>query len=315
MISVIIPIYNVQPYLKRCVDSVCGQSYTDLEILLIDDGSTDESGSLCDLLAKSDSRIQVYHQENRGLSAARNLGLEKTNGDFIAFVDSDDFILPNMLQTLHDVLEKYDCDIASCSFIKFTDHILKIENSAKKLKIFSSEDALRDLFLSGVFQETVWNKLYRRSVLENLNFPVGKYHEDIFFTYQAFLHAKKIAAVDFIGYGYFQRQDSISGAKFSSKRFDALEGMAIRAEKIKKEAPSVYPEACLSLARNCLYQYQCALLSGESSVEDQKKIEEYFHSVYHFLPRLSGKEKFWMMAFAKAPKNTSQLRNRLHIGC
>lgn len=314
MISVIIPVYNVKPYLERCVRSVCGQSFTDTEILLIDDGSTDGSGALCDALAARDERIGVLHQPNGGLSAARNAGLGAVHGDRIAFVDSDDCPAPDMLQTLADVMQEQNCDIVSCASLSFTGELPVPPASSGAVRVFDRESALRELVLGKTFGETVWNKLYSRSAVETLRFPEGRWHEDIFFTYRAFLRAERIAAVDYTGYFYFQRADSIMGERFSAKRLDALEGMAERAEVFRRQAPSVYADACLSLARNCMYQYQRFLEDGDPDGENRKKAAALFESVYPALRPAGARERLWLTAFHRSPEKTSRLRSRMRVG-
>ncbi len=170
MISVIVPIYKVEPYLQQCVDSILNQTYSDLEILLIDDGSPDRCGEICDEYAKKDKRIRVFHTENRGLSAARNLGIQESTGSFLGFVDSDDWLDNDMYEVLLDRIVDTQADISGCGF--YTELSTNPKTSNLEETIYSgveSEIALLD----GKVSNYVWNKLYRRDVFRNVSFPEG----------------------------------------------------------------------------------------------------------------------------------------------
>ena len=184
--------------------------------------------------------------------------------------------------------------------------------------LFGTEDALRALIRNGQFKQTVWNKLYRRETVGALRFPAGKYHEDEFFTWRAFLNAKQVAAVDLTGYFYFQRPDSIMGEAWSAKRLDALEAMAQRRDALKTALPAVYPDACAALAKNCIYQYQRFLRDGAGDPDGdcRRKVMEYYRendlrAATAVLPR---DQTIWYRAFAKSPETSAKLRNRLKIG-
>lgn len=317
MVSIIVPVYQVQAYLTRCVESVMAQTVSDWELILVDDGSTDRSGEMCDAFCEKDSRISVIHQPNGGLSAARNSGLKRAKGEWIAFLDSDDCLHPQMLERLFGAALGERCEIAACRYLPFSDRLPAVEGSGKTT-VYSAEDAMRYLIRNTVFQQVVWNKLYHRRVLEKLTFPEGKCHEDEFFTWRAFLNAERIAAVDFTGYFYFQRPDSIMGAPFSEKRLDALEAMALRSEQLKTRLPAVYADSCAALVENCLYQYQCFLRDANSDPDGscRRAIVGYGKScdVRAALSAVDGKQKLWYRLFLCFPHLTARLRNRLRIG-
>ena len=172
MISIIVPVYKVVPYLRQCIESIINQTYRDLEILLIDDGSPDECGEICEEYKNRDNRIRLFHTENNGLSAARNIGLKAATGECIGFIDSDDWVEPNMYEVLVRRLEETEADISVCGYESASQEV--VFESA----VYSGADALRAL-LDDKFNNNVWNKLYRRELFESVNFPEGMNYEDV----------------------------------------------------------------------------------------------------------------------------------------
>lgn len=218
LISVIVPIYRVEEYLDECVASVVNQTYRNLEIILVDDGSPDHCPQMCDEWAVRDSRIKVIHKVNGGLSDARNAGIEIATGEYIAFVDSDDFITPDMLEKLHAALVKADADIAACG-------ILTCEG--EKQTAWGCRDTVGTpkqiyalLYNDTAYPVAAWNKLYRRSCWETLRFPVGKTCEDAFTTYQLIHNARRIVMIPEALYCYRIRPGSIMTSAFSLKKMD-----------------------------------------------------------------------------------------------
>ena len=197
LVSVIVPVYNVLPYLRESLDSVINQTYKDLEIIIVDDGSTDGSDAVCEEYAK-DSRVKVIHQKNHGLSAARNVGLDIARGDYIAFLDSDDVYLPDMIQTMVEGIKKSGADIEICGFNKVYSkrNITKkrIRNKRgliiKKEEILSREDALKHVI--DKLRPCVWNKLYKKEVWDELRFPIGRVFEDTWIIPPMFENIKMI---------------------------------------------------------------------------------------------------------------------------
>ena len=261
LISVIVPVYNVEAYLKRCVESIIKQDYKNLEIILVDDGSTDNCPQICNDYAKKDSRIKVIHKTNGGLSDARNAGMKIAKGEYIAFVDSDDWIGEDMFSTLIQTLKKYKADIAECKyFITDTTKITKENiNSDYKEIIFNTEDALRELILDGYLKNVVWNKLYKRSVISNNIFPFGKISEDVYWTYKVFANAKTIVYVNNPIYFYFQRPGSIMNKTYNIKRLDSVWGQEERLYFIKKNFPNLFGLAEKRFFLFILYNYEYIL--------------------------------------------------------
>lgn len=233
MISVIVPVYNVQQYLERCLDSILRQTYDNLEIILVDDGSTDSSGRICDNYKEKDSRIFVIHKENGGLSDARNAGIEAATGDYIAFVDSDDWIDDDMYEVLYQILQENDADIAECSYRNvFVDHIEEETSNTgeclKADKLFALENQLAWIN----FRSIVWNKIFKKNIFKNLRFPIGKFHEDEFIIYKAFYLAEKLVSIDISKYNYIREREGSITVEFREKNIDKCEAMKERLEFI-----------------------------------------------------------------------------------
>jgi glycosyltransferase involved in cell wall biosynthesis len=228
LISIIVPIYNVEKYLERCVASVRSQTYTNIEIILVDDGSPDQCGKICDDLATRDSRIKVIHKANGGLSDARNAGLEIAEGAFVGFIDSDDFLHPEMIRDLYCRINKHQADIAQCSFRSVTDDSITDPGDDNE-KVLTNLEALRFLYTSyGVDYVLASNKLYRKSLFNRVRYPVSKIHEDEFTTYKLIYEARKVVVTDRKYYHYYQSPNSIIRSSFSPKRMHYADAMEER---------------------------------------------------------------------------------------
>lgn len=261
LISVIVPVYNVEKYLDRCVRSIVNQSYSKLEIILVDDGSPDECPKICDEWKKKDKRIRVIHKINGGLSDARNAGLAVATGEYIAFVDSDDWVDLKLYQTLLDALERTDSDIACCKVAKVWDesYIDNLESTSGELELYDTECALTELIMDQKIQQIVWNKLYKRKLLSEILFAKGKCHEDEFWTYQVFGLANQSVIIDYYGYYYFQRDNSIMGVGYSLKRLDVVEAKVLRQEYLKNHFPRLEIVGRRNLLFTCIYHGQMSL--------------------------------------------------------
>lgn len=281
LISVIVPIYKVETYLNRCIQSILNQTWSDFELILVDDGSLDRCPDICDWWKEKDKRITVIHKENGGLSDARNAGLKVAVGEFIVFVDSDDWVEPDYLQVLMESLRESNCDIVECGIIQTqgeSDSSRKrTEEKENKVALFQTEQALEQLIKDGRFHQYVWNKLYRRSVMDGILFEKGKTNEDEFWTYQVFGNAERIGRIEKPLYYYFQRDTSIMGTGYSIRRLDALEAKQQRQKYIEKYYPELKDTAKINLFTSCIYQGQMALLhlKGEERAIAKEKI-------YHF---------------------------------
>lgn len=216
LVSVIIPIYCVERYLEQCLNSVVQQTHTELEIILVDDGSTDQCPMLCDAWAKRDSRITVIHKANGGLSDARNVGIDSAHGDYILFVDSDDWIEPNMVECMLSVLEEQHADICACGI--FYEYPQKTAIREVDSFVGNSTETYRRLYDETRYPVSTWNKLYCRKCWNKLRFPVGKICEDAFTTYLLIDQAQTIVQISTPFYHYRIRDNSIMTSKFSVKK-------------------------------------------------------------------------------------------------
>ena len=225
MISVIVPVYNVKKYLKKCVDSILSQTYSEFELILVDDGSKDGSGELCDDLQKLDDRIRVIHQENAGLSVARNTGTKAAKGDYIAYIDSDDWVMPNYLEELYQNLMEYQAQVSVCGYQvvgEYAEVITDDKNKEHVVSHYTGREATEQIVrYHKRFMITAWGKLYHKSVLDLLYYPDGRAHEDEFVTYKVFYESEKVAVSTKALYMYLQRDGSIMQS-YSEKRLDAL---------------------------------------------------------------------------------------------
>lgn len=212
-ISVIVPVYNVESFLARCIESIICQTYQNLEIILVDDGSDDGCSEICDSYAEKDARIRVVHKKNGGLSDARNIGIQFATGEYIGYVDSDDWIQETMYEKLYQSISKENADIAVCGYYISDGKNATTAFQSHDLVVFNKEAALEELCKNTRILSHAWDKLYKRSVLENKYFPKGKYYEDIYIMHKVFLEADKIVFLDEPLYYYFQRAGSIVSNK------------------------------------------------------------------------------------------------------
>ena len=192
-ISVIVPIYNVEPYLRRCIDSIINQTYKNLEIILVDDGSTDGSGEICNKYEQQDERIRVIHKKNGGAADARNKGLEVMTGKFVSFVDSDDWIEYNFYENMIEQAIKYNADIVVSNYNYVSDNGDIICRYEKNDKVrYNTEEAMNEMIHDGFIQAVIWNKLYLKSCIKDIRFKVGQICEDEFFTYKVIANSKEV---------------------------------------------------------------------------------------------------------------------------
>lgn len=253
MISVIVPVYNVEKYLKECIDSIINQTYSELEIILIDDGSTDNSGKICDEYAKNDKRIVVLHKKNGGLSEARNYGLKIAKGDCITFVDSDDIIHHNMYEIMIKEMEDTHADLVAC---KYTSDLQIFESlDIKNLNLFEI-NPIKDFngFISNT-NVVVWNKIFKKSVFIDFEFSIGHLHEDEYI-HRLLFKTPNAVIVDLPLYFYRIRNNSIISIFKESKIFDALDAFEDRINfSIKNEWKELFPLALERYGSYCIEQY------------------------------------------------------------
>ena len=209
LISLIIPVYKVEKYLEKCIQSVINQTYENLQIILVDDGSPDNCGKICDEYAKKDHRIEVIHKSNGGLSDARNKGLEIAKGEYIGFVDSDDYIEADMYEVLYNLLKQYNADVSICNFYTVSQGKISIKNADNGINEYNRIEILKEILLDKNIQSYAWNKLYKKELFDEIKYPVGKKYEDIGTTFYLLEKCNKVVVTGKPEYYYINRQDSI----------------------------------------------------------------------------------------------------------
>ena len=222
MISVVVPAYNVEKYIKKCIKSLVRQSYRDTEIILVDDGSTDSTSSICDELASQYKQVFTYHKENGGLSDARNYGISKANGEFITFVDSDDYVSHSYLEELMDMMTD-DVQITMVKIQNVYEDKQPSNNATNKIEKITAKDAISRMLLRQGYSHNCGGKLYRKQLWNELRFPVGRLYEDYLTTYRAFSEAKVVRVKDNKSYYYLQREGSIMHYDVSPRTLSLLE--------------------------------------------------------------------------------------------
>lgn len=269
LITIIVPVYKVEKYLSRCVDSLLKQTYKNIEIILVDDGSPDNCGKICDKYTKLDERVKVIHKKNGGLSDARNTAIPLACGQFITFVDSDDWVSKYYAEHLYKVIKKNDADLAISQFDNVFEESKQRNVSQKPIKNYkclTSGECLKKLLYQDGVECCACGKLYKKEIISDMRYPVGKLYEDILVTYECIKRSNKIAVISNIDYFYFQRKDSIQYKSFNIQKLDGVKHCGKMLEAVKKD----YPE--LAVAAECRYiSTVCNILF---QIRDKKYIKE-----------------------------------------
>ena len=251
LISIIVPVYNVETYLAKCVDSILAQTYTNLEIFLVNDGSSDCCGKLCDEYAKEDKRIKVIHKKNGGLSDARNVAIDVTTGEFITFIDSDDYVTDDYIMTLYSLIEKYECKVSIALYNTFVEGSKpKVVNRDYREDCQTNIKAIEEMFYQEKYDTASWAKLYHSSLFATgIRYPKGIVYEDLSTTYLLIFQSDKVAFCNRRIYNYLLRRDSIEGSSFSSKKMDS----ALKVCELM--------ESHLDILGKVMQAYQCRMMS------------------------------------------------------
>lgn len=236
-VSIIIPVYNVQEYLTECIDSALEQTYKEIEIILIDDGSTDDSGRICDLYAGRNSKIHVIHQKNEGLSAARNKGIDACSGKYIYFLDSDDFISPDTIQTLVNLSEVNNADIAITEYEMFEKDVSNILLNQESVLVMDAKQAIKTMLYPGMYDHCACAKLYSAKLWNDIRFPIGKKYEDLYVVYDIFYRASKVVYYSVPKYYYRVRGKSIMNSEINDQDIELLDISDIVAGKLQSWYP------------------------------------------------------------------------------
>jgi len=277
LISVIVPVYRVEAYLDRCLRSITEQTYRNLEIILVDDGSPDCSGAICDAWAEKDSRIRVIHKENAGAGAARNTALDIASGEIISMIDSDDYIDSHMYEHLYSLMQE-NVDIAECDILLTEQDDVPMDDGAgAKVRVYSREEAMGLHIRDEIFCQTPPNKLYRRSAIGDVRFPVGNLIDDEFFTYKVIGNARQLARSSARMYAYRQQPGSAMHKAFSLKRLQGLEAKVQRLRYLQEQMTSLVYEAKFDLFFTSLFLMQECIRSLKG--EELQTAREYIHGV------------------------------------
>lgn len=287
-ISVIVGIYKTEKLLSRCIESILDQTYRNLEIILIEDGSPDRCGQICEHYRSLDQRIKVVHKRNGGISEVRNIGVELATGEYIAFVDSDDFIHNTYIEKLYMLCKKYNAQIAQCGFAKVTDTKGKpkmIDNSYEEIKIYSNKEMLYNLFNENyVCSVVVWSKLYHKHIFRNIRFPVGRLHEDEAVIHKLFYESNRIAVTREPLYYYCISGESITRSAYSPNKIDIIQAYEERLVFFTDIAmPDLYRYTLYRyfyhlVSNYCLYQKHCKDLVPER-MELREKIRRTYDEI------------------------------------
>ena len=260
LITVIVPAYKVESYLPICVESIINQTYKNLEIILVDDGSPDRCGAICDEYALKDNRIRVLHKDNGGLSSARNAGMKVMEGEFVTFIDSDDYVTPFYVEHLFNALKKANADLAASWFAEVNDSDQTDTNGEENLSGYeqlNQKQSLQHLLYQDGIETSAWGKLYKSELIAGLWYPEGKLYEDIPVTSQYILLSKSVALIRNVDYYYLQRKASIQYQSFNSKKMDGIYHIEAMAATVIEKYPDLKSAAyCreLSCACNLLFQ-------------------------------------------------------------
>lgn len=321
LISIIVPVYNVEDYLTKCVQSIRNQTYPNLEIILVDDGSTDHSGEMCDSLALLDHRISVYHKANGGLSDARNCGIDHAAGRYIGFVDSDDYVDRSMFENLYHHMKVCGADISACGYrMIYQDKSVDI-CEGDSLQQYTDEEAFEVLFDRDNLGVLAWNKLFSKELFDGIRFPVGQHFEDINTIYKLVARVKKIVYDPAPYYFYLQRENSINGENFKNKVFNPkLYDMESAADEVllftEKKYPGATPYIAIGVCGYYLRIINQEIQYGKSkkSLGEKSKLlikQNAARIIKH--PKLAFTRKVQMLLYAYFPKLYVSLIKALYL--
>lgn len=286
-ISIIVPVYKVEKYLEKCVDSILAQTFTDFELILVDDGSPDRSGAMCDEYAQKDSRVRVIHKENGGLSSARNAGIDVAKGRYLGFVDSDDYIDSKMYEQLFTDIEREQADLSICGIY----HVYEGKKPKKKsetVMVLNRDEAMELIFHGNEISDHAVNKLYKRGIFSKLRYPLGKYHEDSFTIVGILDQCNTVVVNTTQRYYYYHRSDSITSHAFSRKHLEYISAWEQNERIVKGRTVQIdeaaHQRVCFA---NFLVLDKIVESNQENEVPETKQIVSYLRNNYFFIMRNS----------------------------
>lgn len=305
LISIIVPVYNVEKYLEKCISSITMQTYKNLQVIIVDDGTKDNSGKLADALATADNRIEVYHKENGGLSSARNEGMKHIKGEYVMFIDSDDYMAHDMCEKLISHAVQSQCDLVECGFVNVYKTYEKEEYPCSSTTILTGREATKAyLTREHNIQSAVWVTLYHKSVLEGIKFEVGRLHEDGWFKYLVLYAAKRVALIpDCLYYYVKEREGSIMTANLKEKNVrDVLDSFVVRWHYFEHQGDEELAILAKNVYLNNLLSYHYSIYCKMEDKQAAKRLMKEFRSVLldhksYILSSPSMKDnrlKFWV---------------------
>lgn len=320
LISVIVPVYKAEEYLDKCFRSIVEQTYQNLEIILVDDGSPGNSGAICDAWAEKDSRIVVIHKENGGTGQARNTALDRAKGEFIAFLDCDDYISPDMYQHLYSLMDE-ETDMAECGYTMVYDDGETFPEEKEEITVCTAEEAMgwhigdKILFNRELFRQIVWNKLYRRTAIGPIRFVDGMRSDDEFFTYRIISSCRKLVHTSRRLHAYRQQQGSVMHQRYSLRNLEWIQAYRERLDYLKVHMPALVYEAKLVTFFHCIYAMKMTMkwMAPEDRESARKQILEAAGEVTPLKPSRENAPSinFWLLAAQASFDGVCRLQNYL----
>ena len=279
MVSVVVPIYKTEKYLRQCIESIVSQTYSDLQIIFVDGDSPDNSKKICEEYAAKDPRITILCHENEGLSSDRNVGMDIAKGEYITFIDGDDFIAPDMIENMLKAAQSENADMVACQVIRCeeqdTTDTVKFPKSEYICKSYTDDDKMRTFLQGEKIGTTAWAKLYKTYMFKEIKYPVGKNHEDVFTTYKLVHIANRLCIINSVGYVYRNNMSGLSKG-FSKTRLDSIRGSLERTQFIEKYYPNLVNEAYIGITHSCT---RCLMLMGKAGYQDVETFK-WMHELY-----------------------------------
>lgn len=273
MISVIVPVYNVSRYIKKCIISILSQTYNDFELLLVDDGSTDKSGKICDYYKNQDDRIKVFHKENGGLSDARNYGIERASGEFVTFIDSDDYVASNYLETLFQLIIQNDADVSSVCFIEINNRELDVFEDVDRTGCLTNKDAIKFSMIRNKLGVSACGKLFKIGLFKKIKFPKDQLYEDLFTIPYIFAKSNRIAYTEAKLYAYYIRSGSITNSKITPKHLRFFSNAQFLINKFDNDMPDLHDYLVARFVTECIKRFAEVLLFSKDYNSLIKKIK------------------------------------------
>lgn len=308
LISVIIPIYNVEKYLKHCITSVQIQTYENIEIILIDDGSTDRSSDICDEIAEQDHRIRVIHQKNQGIAQVRNRGVKEARGEYLFWIDSDDYVDKTIIEELYRNLVDNKADMSICNYTQGSERAYQFnEETEKEVEIWDYQKGLKQIYKSHHFSFIMaasWAKLIKKSLYEGVSYPIGKIFEDIYMSHKLISKCKKIVYTDKIMYYYYQWPESILGKKLYIEKLDYLGAFEERIHFFKElHLYEIAEQARIQYLHALMWEYSRAkdILHDKNMVKHIKKEYRKYYTWGTENKQVQHETKRYMLEFYISP--------------